>query len=162
MLFHLQETLLLSYNELTQITPLDFVGVQKLQRLDLNANRIRVIHSSQFYSTMYRTLRHLDLSENGLEYMGHNAITDLRALEYLKLANNNLPSFDTMHFQGLHKLKTLILDMNPLGQLKNDTFKPLYELETLSMISVNARGARVRFGDFGLGCEMRFVRLGSS
>ncbi|KAL6473627.1 hypothetical protein MHYP_G00171880 [Metynnis hypsauchen] len=76
----------LSFNNITQLRPKEFVGVKDLKLLNLSSNGLERIDTAAFASLLY--LRDLDLSNNSLHYFDYGVLEDLYYLRTLSLGDN--------------------------------------------------------------------------
>ncbi|KAG9242833.1 protein phosphatase 1 [Calycina marina] len=94
------------------IESLDFAGcrLERLQELDLNANRIRTIRNIH----LLKSLSTLNVETNELSSFSVDGSHKLDSLKYLRLNGNFLKSIDVSR---LSNLRLLYLDQNRLGNI---------------------------------------------
>ena len=96
------------------ILPSDvFMKLTKLKVLHLNLNNLSTYSiTDNTFSGLNDTLEHLDLSDNRMEHVPTNAITNLINLKILKLTKNKIVNIPRDAFKGLVNLEKLFLDYN--------------------------------------------------
>lgn len=113
-------TLDLSSCNITDVGALRLARVDKLKKLLLNSNKIRIIdkHSFQNLTNLY----FLDLSDNLITSITPGSFVSVQDIDVLNLSNNNLQSLQFGTFDGLANLKILNLSSNSLRGLSGNIF----------------------------------------
>ncbi|XP_069840962.1 reticulon-4 receptor-like 2 [Dendropsophus ebraccatus] len=124
-------TILLAHNAISHVGDGSLRGLQSLQILDLNGNKIGNLSAS--FSLGLDSLTHLFLAENLLQWISKYSLQHLHNLEQLNLQGNLISSLDSGAFRSLTKLRHLDLQDNLLPSLKNDVFSVLQRLEFLDL-----------------------------
>ncbi|KAM3916157.1 uncharacterized protein RB166_015520 [Leptodactylus fuscus] len=124
-------TMLLAQNAILQVGDGSWKGLQSLQILDLNGNKIRNLTAS--FSLGLDSLTHLFLAQNVLHCISKYSFQHLHNLELLDLQGNFISRLDSGAFRSLTKLRLLQLQNNQLQSLKNDDFSVLQRLEFLDL-----------------------------
>uniref|UniRef100_A0A2M4CMH2 Putative tartan n=1 Tax=Anopheles darlingi TaxID=43151 RepID=A0A2M4CMH2_ANODA len=150
------ELLQLSDNQLEQIHPTAFGTLVSLRRLELRNNRLvsfeygvlkpltaletLLLDNNQLLEVPYegnlehlRSLAHLELSTNLIEFVGNDSFGALRELRTLRLAGNVLMELDHGAFQGLTALQLIDLADNNLTTIPTVQLSKLYNLTTLTL-----------------------------
>ncbi|XP_049294577.1 nyctalopin-like [Anopheles funestus] len=150
------ELLRLDDNQLEQIHPTAFQALTSLRRLELMNNRLvsfedgvlrplvaletLLLTNNQLLEVPYegnleygRSLRHLDLSTNLIEYVANDSFGALHELRTLRLAGNVLMEVDWSAFSGLNALQLLDLADNNLTTIPTVQLSKLYNLTTLTL-----------------------------
>ncbi|XP_058462087.1 nyctalopin-like [Malaya genurostris] len=150
------ETLLLNDNRIEKIHPTAFHGLASLLDLDLTNNQIVSLDEDVFRSLstletlslrnnqllevpydanlqFLRSLRHLDLSVNLIEFVANDSFEALRELRSLQLDGNVLTELDLGAFNGLNALKHIHMADNNLTLIPTTQLSKLYNLTTLSL-----------------------------
>ncbi|KAE9415552.1 hypothetical protein Angca_002700, partial [Angiostrongylus cantonensis] len=150
----------LAYNRL-KIVPLNmFIGMTRLQHLDLSKNNINKLDRSLLGTSIgmgtslayldlagnqiksiddndaflyMGSLVHFDLSYNQIEEIEQKSIEKLTRLEKLYLQNNKLRRFPLHVGEGLQSLRQLNLDNNLIETLPNYALISAYRLESFSI-----------------------------
>ncbi|KAF2361073.1 Leucine-rich repeat [Trinorchestia longiramus] len=102
-----------------------------LLQLSLHSTKIHALYlvSLRFYTD----LRHVNLSDNEINYIEAKSFECQPNLEELHLAHNKLTSLDPDTFLGLHNLTVLSLQGNLLDEIPDRTFEHLRRLEMLDL-----------------------------
>ena len=122
-------TLDLSYNDITDLPPGSFRGLQALTYLNLSHNQLTYLEGTESLSQ----LEHLDLSYNALEEVASDALAGLGALQWLDLAYNPLSVLPPHLLQDLASLTWLCLSHTHVGRLENGTFDGCAALQELDL-----------------------------
>lgn len=125
------QKLYLSINQLQQLHPQAFVGLQNLQVLYLGFNYLQQIPPNSFVGL--QNLKELSLSTNQLQQIQPNTFAGLQNLQKLYLSHNQLQQIRPQAFAGLQNLRTLHLDYNKLQQIQANAFNGLQNLRALSL-----------------------------
>lgn len=125
------ETLTLTFTKLKKIKSF-FDAMPNLQILNLNNNEIKSVSHNAFGKL--GNLKNLDLSHNFLHSLSKKTFSKLENLEKLDLSFNNLKNIRRNPFQGLGNLKTLVLSNSEF-----QTFDPrwLEEMSTLESLDIS-------------------------
>ncbi|XP_050098789.1 nyctalopin-like [Anopheles aquasalis] len=150
------ELLQLSDNQLEQIHPTAFGTLVSLRRLELRNNRLvsfeygvlkpltaletLLLDNNQLLEVPYegnlehlRSLAHLELSTNLIEFIGNDSFCALHELRTLRIAGNVLMELDHGAFQGLTALQLIDLADNNLTTIPTAQLSKLYNLTTLTL-----------------------------
>uniref|UniRef100_A0A7N5ZTA2 Toll-like receptor 2 n=1 Tax=Anabas testudineus TaxID=64144 RepID=A0A7N5ZTA2_ANATE len=129
-------TLDLSFNNITVVRDDDLTDHTLLRVLNLQGNRLAVIHPSAFDPLW--SLEALDLSENQLTALNNKWFTKLGALQKLNLLNNPYSCLGSPPvFQGLIRLRKLALGGPALTELKKGDLSGVTQLEELTVHANN-------------------------
>ena len=117
----------LNHNQITSLTPKEFVHLKKLRDLGLNFNNIKYLEPGLFTSNLLISLR---LSGNWLETVPDNLFAGKisKTLKVLRLRRNLLTAVPQCFYQSnaskavLLKLRVLDLSYNNINDLPNDLF----------------------------------------
>ncbi|XP_055625569.1 nyctalopin-like isoform X2 [Toxorhynchites rutilus septentrionalis] len=149
-------TLRLNDNRIEKIHPTAFHGLSSLTELDLSDNQIvsfeddvfkplpalerLSLENNQILEVPYdsnlehlRSLRHLELSVNLVEFIANDSFEALRELRTLNLAGNVLTELDLGVFNGLSALQHLDMADNNLTVIPTLQLSKLYNLTSLSL-----------------------------
>ena len=121
----------LGSNNLTNLQPNTFNGLNSLQKLNLRFNHLTTLLDNTFNGL--NNLQELNLECNQLTTLQDHAFNGLNSLRILELHCNKLTTLQASLFNGLHSLETLLLYLNQLADLKDDTFQGLNNLQWLSL-----------------------------
>ncbi|XP_056392613.1 leucine-rich repeat-containing protein 70-like [Hyla sarda] len=124
-------TILLAQNAILHLGDGSLKGLQSLQILDLNGNKIGNLSVS--FSLGLESLTHLFLAHNLLQSISKYSLQHLHNLELLNLQGNLIFFLDSGAFRSLTKLRHLVLKNNLLQSLGNDIFSVLQRLEFLDL-----------------------------
>ncbi|CAH2306326.1 leucine-rich repeat-containing 15-like, partial [Pelobates cultripes] len=125
------QTLLLAHNNIWKVETGTWVGLQSIQSLNLNGNRIRELNTS--FSWGLDSLTHLFISHNQLHTLQGLSFQHLRSLEILDLQGNLISSIQSGSLRPLTQLRHLQLQNNLLQSLQNNDFSVLQNLEFLDL-----------------------------
>ncbi|KFP32965.1 Relaxin receptor 1, partial [Colius striatus] len=151
---HRLEWLMLDNNRIVQIVPSTFAGLKsvyfllnnsvsqipngslclempKLSWLELEGNRIEVLHSAGFQECRDFTV--LILRSNKLRWIQDGTFSRLHRLVELDLSSNRLEHLPSSLFNGLAELQQLNISYNPLQELQPGQFESLPQLQSLSL-----------------------------
>lgn len=118
-------------NDDSQLPP--FETLNKVERVDLSGNRLRVIRPNAFMGAF--SLRTLHLSNNQLVALMPNALLGLLSLTALDLSGNNITSVHEHMWTATPQLTLLNISDNSLTALTDDSFARVPHLETLILSS---------------------------
>ncbi|XP_055904656.1 protein slit isoform X2 [Eupeodes corollae] len=85
----------------------------------------------------FRRLRRIDLSNNNISRIAHDALSGLKALTTLVLYGNKIKDLPSGVFKGLSSLQLLLLNANEISCIRKDAFKDLHSLTLLSLYDNN-------------------------
>ncbi len=129
----------LSANRITKLNKNVFESLSSLTSLDLRANRIKRINEGTFRGLT--NLKEINLCNNWIESIEQRAFLDLKSLVRLDLSSNAITSICGDVFTGLVSLEFLILKYNTIQQIER---KALEDLPKLAVLDLN----RNKFGFF--------------
>ncbi|XP_040181092.1 leucine-rich repeat-containing protein 26-like [Rana temporaria] len=119
-------TMLLAYNKITGLKTLSFFKYPNLKHLELHNNLIFTIHHQAFQNL--NNLTHLDLSSNQLMVLRPEVFQPLSSLTTLNLGNNRIVWLPGNVLESLTNLRVLHLHTNALTSLRVEI---LYTLPSL-------------------------------
>jgi len=119
---------------LTSFKKNTFLGLDKLEGLDLDYNRLETIDRDTF-NGIKSTIKHLNLGTNRLTRLDDFLFADFSVLETLKFRKNELEFISPTAFNGLTGLQKLDLSLNKLTALPLNGFESLNNLESLTLYS---------------------------
>lgn len=144
-------------NRIRNIADGAFVGLDRLEYLNLSWNSIRQLRSSNVLTPV--PLKVLDLSRNRLSAIERDAFIHLIHLEELSLRHNAIQFLDRGIFGGLFGLKTLSVANNHISAIAPDTFAELHSLIRLDLSDNSlAQITGDMFGLRGLPLRQLFLR----
>ncbi|XP_049583285.1 nyctalopin isoform X2 [Syngnathus scovelli] len=111
------------------------LGLSSLKYLNLQENRINVIHDQAFQDLV--RLENFYLNDNLLSDLPRLAFKGLSRLKMLNLGGNQLTNISKTWFSDLVELEILYLDRNQLVYIEEGTFENLTSLITLHLNSNN-------------------------
>ncbi|XP_061735708.1 nyctalopin [Nerophis ophidion] len=111
------------------------LGLGSLKYLNLQENRINVIHDQAFQDLV--RLENFYLNDNQLSDLPRQAFKGLSRLKMLNLGGNRLTNVSKTWFSDLVELEILYLDRNQLLYIEEGTFENLTSLITLHLNSNN-------------------------
>ncbi|XP_037944167.1 protein slit-like [Teleopsis dalmanni] len=85
----------------------------------------------------FRRLRRIDLSNNNISRIAHDALSGLKALTTLVLYGNKIKDLPSGVFKGLTSLQLLLLNANEISCIRKDAFRDLQSLSLLSLYDNN-------------------------
>ncbi|XP_071507455.1 toll-like receptor 4 [Diadema antillarum] len=157
------------------ITPSPFLSLRALKKLDLSNNNMAAVNVNTFANlqkleTLYlqhnnlynmwnetimvpflrnlRTLRYLDLCNNGFQNIPNRTFVDQSGLESLSLCRNKISHLQDDVFTGL-SLRSLDLSQNQINLINSTIMEPILDsLEKLKVIS----------NPFSCSCDLRWFR----
>ncbi|KFM57655.1 Chaoptin, partial [Stegodyphus mimosarum] len=150
------QILFLNHNNISYIADSAFVRMERLRILDLSHNKISFLPADVFAQTVLeklnlshnnflhppspslipvaKTLRHLDLSLNGIENVSAHSFRSMNKLQALNLSSNHISSLHEQSFHDLNHLIKLDVSHNPLQRiLKQRPFGSLTSLRSLNL-----------------------------
>ncbi|KAH8371819.1 hypothetical protein KR093_008984 [Drosophila rubida] len=108
-----------------------FVGLQRLQQLDLSANKLSRLEAHMFRPLA--SLQVLRLEENYIDQLPGGIFADLGNLHTLILSHNRITVLEQRTLLGLHSLQVLSLDYNRLAQLDARALANCSQLQDLHL-----------------------------
>ncbi|XP_076841129.1 vasorin a [Brachyhypopomus gauderio] len=124
-------------NGIRSLKQQDFLGLAKLEMLDLSQNKLAEIPDGVFSSLT--SLHNMDLSSNSITHITRDSFAGLVKLERLYLHNNNIQIIHSAAFRGLEHLLELKLQGNQISVLPALQLPKLLLLD-LSFNSIPAPG----------------------
>ncbi|CAH2105796.1 unnamed protein product [Euphydryas editha] len=110
--------LILRRNQINKIYENSFIGLSKLETLDLSQNNLTILTN---VFTPLKNLQHLNLSRNNIQFIHDNYFNNW-LLQHLDISHNNLKKVTPGALQQLPNLARLLLTDNPhLGITQLDT-----------------------------------------
>ncbi|ALC41858.1 sli [Drosophila busckii] len=103
--------------------------------LRLEQNYITELPAKSFSS--FRRLRRIDLSNNNISRIAHDALSGLKQLTTLVLYGNKIKDLPSGVFKGLGSLQLLLLNANEISCIRKDAFRDLHSLSLLSLYDNN-------------------------
>lgn len=123
--------MLLAQNAISEVKNGSWRGLQSLQILDLNDNKITDLGGS--FSIDLDSLTHLYLAHNVLHSVMRYNFKHLHSLELLDLQGNFISKLEPGALRSLTQLRRLLLQNNQLQSLRGDDFSVLQKLEFLDL-----------------------------
>ncbi|KAM5153001.1 uncharacterized protein ACMZJ9_011123 [Mantella aurantiaca] len=123
--------MLLAQNAISEVKDGSWRGLQSLQILNLNENKIGNLTVT--FSVGLDTLTHLHLAHNLLHSVMKYSLQHLHSLELLDLQGNLISKLEPGALRSLTQLRRLQLQNNQLQSLRNDDFSVLQRLELLDL-----------------------------
>ncbi|KAJ8282526.1 hypothetical protein COCON_G00050450 [Conger conger] len=121
----------LERNKIEAIAYNSLLGLTRLQYLNLQENRINVIHDQAFQDL--RRLENFYLNDNLLEDLPVHSFKGLSRLKMLNLGGNLLTNISKTWFSDLVELEVLYLDRNQLSGIEEGAFENLTSLISLHL-----------------------------
>ncbi|XP_053295201.1 nyctalopin [Pleuronectes platessa] len=128
----------LERNRIEAVAYNSLLGLGGLRYLNLQENRINVIHDQAFQDLL--RLENFYLNDNVLTDLPPSAFKGLSRIRMLNLGGNRLINVSRTWFSDLVELETLYLDRNQLLFIEEGTFENLTSLITLHLNSNNLTG----------------------
>jgi Leucine-rich repeat (LRR) protein len=125
------ETLDLSHNNISDISPYAFTGFDAMKRLILRHNNLLALQQDVFEPLI--NLRELYLQRNKLSIILPQTVSPLNNLINLDLRHNKLTDIDEETFTNLSVLQELRLIGNVLKTFAPEIFNPLKNLQYLDL-----------------------------
>nr|XP_057938892.1 nyctalopin isoform X2 [Doryrhamphus excisus] len=125
----------LERNKIEAVAYNSLLGLGSLKYLNLQENRINVIHDQAFQDLV--RLENFYLNDNLLSDLPRLAFKGLSHLKMLNLGGNLLTNVSKTWFSDLVELEILYLDRNQLMYIEEGTFENLTSLITLHLNSNN-------------------------
>ncbi|XP_076010962.1 nyctalopin [Genypterus blacodes] len=120
---------LLSYGNNFRRIPGAFRGMENLTHIYLERNKIEAVAYNSLLGL--DSLKYLNLQDNRIKVIHDQSFQDLVKLENFYLNDNVLTELPRLAFQGLSRLKMLNLGGNKLGNVSKTWFGDQVELEVL-------------------------------
>ncbi|XP_022119600.2 protein artichoke [Pieris rapae] len=125
------EVLMLNNNKIQNVSKSSFDSLRNLRRLDLSDNQIHDLNFEVFYLLK---LQFLSIRGNFLRIIGKGHFDSLNLMEILDVSNNNISEVESFSFKDLNELISFDISNNPLSQaLENNTFMGLISLPALDI-----------------------------
>ncbi|KAH9390203.1 hypothetical protein TYRP_007757 [Tyrophagus putrescentiae] len=129
------DVLNLANNEISRLEEGLFAGLESINSLDFEVNRIAVIDDAAFRG-IEETLEWLKLGENQLTAVPHAALANLTKLRELDLRGNLISKVGAKDFAGYGvNIKFLYLQKNRIDSIEAGAFDQLHSLEWLNLHS---------------------------
>ncbi|XP_029283574.1 nyctalopin [Cottoperca gobio] len=125
----------LERNKIEAVAYNSLLGLTRLKYLNLQENRINVIHDQSFQDLV--RLENFYLNDNQLTDLPRFAFKGISCLKMLNLGGNKLINVSKTWFSDLVELEVLYLDRNQLLNIEEGTFENLTSLITLHLNSNN-------------------------
>ncbi|KAM3608435.1 uncharacterized protein V6R79_025259 [Siganus canaliculatus] len=125
----------LERNKIEAVAYNSLLGLGSLKYLNLQENRINVIHDQAFQDLV--KLENFYLNDNLLSDLPRLAFKGLSRLKMLNLGGNQLTNLSKTWFSDLVELEVLYLDRNQVLYIEEGTFENLTSLITLHLNSNN-------------------------
>ena len=123
----------LDYNQIQVLNTLSLNGLEYLNYLSLNYNRLSMI---EYSNQTFQNLHELHLDYNNLsQYLHENRFVNFPGLLILNIGHNYLSNTNYNEFKGLKNLTTLFMDGNLYLKLNGTYLKS--EMPNLKTIGVN-------------------------
>ncbi|XP_028399982.1 uncharacterized protein LOC114523303 [Dendronephthya gigantea] len=146
------ERISLSDNLLTRFP--DFYNPKKLEFISVDKNKIKQMSSTglQVFFSNHTQLKHLNLSNNKIEYMPPNTLSNLKHLKILELHDNEISTIDAEVFYKIPELCHLDLRGNKLKVITARGYTPVFEdlpnLKALVLTGQNPKTEVVMYNAF--------------
>jgi Leucine-rich repeat (LRR) protein len=111
-------------NQIEIIEKNSFVGLESLEILKLNGNKLKTI---QTFNSLMNVIE-LRLSNNRITHIEENSLKELSQLEKLDLSNNQITFIHENTFENLKDLMELLIDNNQIKVLNREIFRDLIGL----------------------------------
>lgn len=125
------ETLDISNNNISDINPYAFTGLDQIKQLILGHNNLLSLQQDVFEPLI--NLKELDLQRNKLSTILPQTMSPMKKLIYLDLRYNKLTDFDKGIFTNLSVLEKLRLTGNVIRNYAPEKFKSLKNLQFLEV-----------------------------
>uniref|UniRef100_A0A4W4ETX9 LRRCT domain-containing protein n=2 Tax=Electrophorus electricus TaxID=8005 RepID=A0A4W4ETX9_ELEEL len=125
----------LERNKIEAVAYNSLVGLSSVRYLNLQENRISVIHDEAFKDLCH--LENFYLNDNLLVYLPPRSFKGLSHLKMLNLGGNLLTNISRSWFSDMAELEVLYLDRNSLAFIEDGAFENLTSLVTLHLNSNN-------------------------
>ncbi|XP_030058392.1 nyctalopin [Microcaecilia unicolor] len=127
--------LYLERNKIEAVAYNSLQNLGNLKYLNLQANKISVIHAKSFQGC--KKMEDLYLNDNLLSQLPEGSFKELRHLKTLNLGGNFIRNVSNAWFQDLVELELLYLDRNRISYIEEGTFENLSSLVSLHLNSNN-------------------------
>jgi Leucine-rich repeat (LRR) protein len=118
-IFHETESLTISNTSLTEIEPGSFDRQKITDCIYLTKNELTVVRTGTMRNLQ---INYLSLTNNKIEYIEKNAITNMPNLEGIDLSSNKLKRIDVLSFVNTPKMNYLNLEDNNLTKIGKQNF----------------------------------------
>ncbi|XP_025021373.1 nyctalopin [Python bivittatus] len=125
----------LEKNKIEAVAYNSLLGLIRLKYLNLQVNRINVIHNRAFQDC--QKLEYLYLNDNLISDLPENSFDGLWHLKMLNLGGNFLRNVSNTWFQDQSELEVLYLDRNWISYIEEGAFENLTSLVSLHLNSNN-------------------------
>ncbi|XP_039190771.1 nyctalopin isoform X1 [Crotalus tigris] len=125
----------LEKNKIEAVAYNSLLGLIRLKYLNLQVNRINVIHNRAFQDC--QKLEYLYLNDNFISDLPDNSFDGLRHLKMLNLGGNFFKIVSNTWFQDQSELEVLYLDRNWISYIEEGAFENLTSLVYLHLNSNN-------------------------
>jgi hypothetical protein len=125
------EMLDISNNNISDIDPYAFTGLDTMKKLILGHNNLLALQQEVFEPLI--NLKELDLQRNKLSTILPQTMSPMKKLIHLDLRYNKLTDIDERTFTNLHVLEKLRLTGNVMKTFAPEKFKSLKNLQYLEM-----------------------------
>lgn len=125
----------LEKNRIEAVAYNSLLGLKRLKYLNLQDNRINVIHDRAFQDC--QKMEYLYLNDNFISDLPENSFDGLRRLRMLNLGGNFLRNVSNTWFRDQFELEVLYLDRNRISYIEEGAFENLTSLVSLHLNSNN-------------------------
>ncbi|XP_053169036.1 nyctalopin isoform X2 [Hemicordylus capensis] len=125
----------LEKNRIEAVAYNSLLGLTRLKYLNLQDNRINVIHDRAFQDC--QKIEYLYLNDNLFSDLPENSFDGLRHLKMLNLGGNFLRNVSNTWFRDQFELEVLYLDRNRISYIEEGAFENLTSLVSLHLNSNN-------------------------
>lgn len=126
------EILFLSGRHFTNVSAIDFTGLENLKYLNLEESQISNLDGSSTLNIL-KNLKYFKLRRNDLRDIDSMAFSGLYNLIYLDLGRNKIDQVKSIPFSGLTNLRSLQLDFNLIHHIEDGAFNKLKNLKKLDL-----------------------------
>ena len=129
-----QSQVILLYSKNISTIDVDtFIGLSRLEELQLQYNLLRSIRKHTFEDASLLNLKRLFLDNNQIDFLHSTTFDSLLGLEVLGLSNNNLNQIDSFTFKSLKNVWRLTLSHNNLSSIDSSTLNGLTNVISLDI-----------------------------
>lgn len=125
----------LEKNRIEAVAYNSLLGLNHLKYLNLQDNKINVIHDRSFQDC--QKIEYLYLNDNFISDLPENSFDGLRRLRMLNLGGNFLRNVSNTWFRDQFELEVLYLDRNRISYIEEGAFENLTSLVSLHLNSNN-------------------------
>ncbi|XP_018322078.1 chaoptin-like [Agrilus planipennis] len=123
----------LDNNKFVTISSSAFDFLKHLNYLNLEFNRLKLLPSSLFKTSVHKLLREVRFSYNDISILQTNTFKQLPNLEVILFPNNKIQTIQTSSFDDLPKLTHVILSNNLISKIETSAFANLPSLRLLEL-----------------------------